>query len=177
MKIFDSMPLRRCSRALVIAAAMMLLCPIAADAYPNEKDLIRSRQADLTTATLLDGVACNAAAAARTWTASTDAARGFALGAFQLDFTRTAATAVQVTITASLNAGTSWAKIPPCDSVADGTCTLSGDGVFERDVSGGSENIMMRADFLGAPDIKVVVSCTAGGANDTFDLLGRFTGL
>lgn len=163
-------------KLLAFSLAVALILPVPAGAYPNEKDLIRSRQADLTSTKLLDGVACNAALGARTWTATADAGRGFAVAALQMNFTQAAATVWQVAITASLDGGTSWAVVPPCDATTDGTCTLKGSGLFER-TSATTENVLMRADFLGAPDIKIVVSCTGGGASDTFDLLGRFTGL
>lgn len=162
-------------RQTFLALAILAVSSIA-QAYPNESDLIRSSDLSASGETpplLLNTVACNAAQGARTFTMNSGDGSGYAVGAFQLDFTRNAATLLTITPTASLNGQTTWGSVPPCDATTDGTCTLTGSGVFERDVSGGSENFLFRVDFLGAPDIKLVVSCTAGGASDVFSLYGR----
>lgn len=166
-------------KRLLVSLLLLASVPLAGDAearYPRETDVHKSSDLAVSGETkplLLSGVACNAAAANRTYTMESEAGLGYAVGTFQLDFTRSAATAVTITPTASVNGQTSWASIPPCDATTDGTCTLTGSGVYTRDVSGGSENIIFRVDFLGAQDIKLVVSCTAGGASDTFNLYGR----
>lgn len=164
-------------RTLLIAM-ILLLCSPFVRAADIEGPLNRSSDSwtsGLTPPLLISGVACNAAEAARTWTMTAQRGAGYATAAFQLDFTRTAATLVTIQAKASLNSQGSWAVIPACDSTLDGTCALTGDSEFTRDVSGGSDNVMFRVDFNGAPDVRLVITCTGGGASDTFDLYGRVT--
>lgn len=161
--------------AVLLAALASLPADARARVYPREVDLHRSSDLDaasLTPPLLLSGVACNAAAADRTFATHSEDGVGWAVGIFQVDFTHNAATAVSATPSASLNGQSTWASIPACDATTDGVCTLTGTGIYTREVTG-SENFIFRVDFLGATDVKLVISCTAGGASDTFDLYGR----
>lgn len=125
--------------------------------------------------TLLSGVACNASAGARTFTLSpAGAGFGYGMGIFQVDFTYNAATAVALACEASINNQTSWATLQSC-SVSSGTCTSS-DASWSKATSA-SDTWLWRVDFLGAPDVKCTVSCTGGGASDTFTVYGRLATL
>lgn len=161
-----------------LALIATLAAASTAAAVPPVTPLNRSvdnSTSGLTPPLILSGIACDAAESARTWTISSEDGLGYATGAFQLDFTRSAATLVTIQAQGSLNSQTSWATMPACDDTTDGTCTLTGSSEFARDVSGGSENVMFRVDFNGAPDVRLVVTCTGGGASDTFNLYGRMT--
>lgn len=164
-------------RALAVCLAL-LLAPLSAAAYPKETDLIRSSNLDVSGETppvLLNGVACNASAAARTFAVNTGQTEGYAVGAFQLNFTQNAATLLTIQAKGSLDAQSTWATIPSCDDTSDGICGLVGTSTFTRDVSAGSENFLFRVDFLGAPDVQLIVTCTGGGASDLITLKGRIT--
>lgn len=120
---------------------------------------------------ILNAVACNAAAGARTWTSTAGTVSGWGIVGFQMDFTRAAATAVAWTCEGTYNDGTSWAFAQSC-SVSGGVCT-STDATWTKDVSGGSKNFILRVDFLGASDVRCVWSCTAGGAGDLVTVYAR----
>jgi hypothetical protein len=121
---------------------------------------------------IMNAVACNAASATRTWTASAGQGAGYGLGIFQIDLTRVAATDVGLICYGSLNNGTTWAQLRAC-SVSSGVCTSSGASWVET--VGASTNVLWRVDFLGSPDIKCTFSCTTGGGTDLVSMYGRLS--
>lgn len=155
-------------KRFLLAAAMVALPSLAsATGLHVGKDPTFDRK-------LIDGVACNASEANRTFTLTAGLANGFGMGVFQFDFTHNAATAIAMTCHGSLDAQTTWAELQSC-SVASGACTSS-DASWSKAVSA-DDDWMWRVDFLGAPDIKCIVTCTSGGASDTFTVYGRLSTL
>lgn len=168
-------------RKLFIALALpvLLVGSSLALAQASQPETPLMRQADawapgLSAPLLLDDVACNEAAANRTWTSTSTRGQGFGVIMFQFNLTQTAATSIAFLPEVSLDGQTTWASVPPCDDTTDGTCALTATGQFTRAVSA-SENIALRVDFMGAPDVRLTITCTGGGANDVFDLLGRYS--
>lgn len=154
----------------VAGALVFLLAPSTASAIHNQYDV---RATGLTAPQVMNDVACNASEATRTWTSNADDGQGYAVGIFQLNFTYNAATALTATCSVSMDGQTTWAQLNGCDDTTDGVCTLQ-DASWTKGVTA-NENIPFRVDFLGYPDIKCVITCTGGGASDTFDLFVRIS--
>ncbi len=147
-------------KALVIALCLLAAAPAAAfkhEASDNGR--------------ILNAVACNASAGARTWTASAGSGAGYAVGLIQFHLTRVAATAVSMSCETSISAG-NWAALQSC-AVSSGVCT-STDASWTKAVSG-NKNWTWRLDFLGAGDIRCTFSCTAGGASDLITAYARLS--
>jgi hypothetical protein len=166
-------------KAFFLIVASLLVCASAmAQAGPAQtKELQVSGQ---TPPVLLDGVACDAGAAALTWTSSAGETAGWGVGIFQLDLTDADGSETGLTITPSvrMEGSSAWAPVPPCDSVTDGTCALTGGGDItctqaNSCLSGNNPSVAFRLDFLGFSNIKIVVACTAGATADEVTLRGK----
>lgn len=122
---------------------------------------------------VLNAVACNAAPAARTWTASAGQGAGWGLGAFQFDAAWAAAAGTMTwTCYGSLDNGTTWAELQAC-SVASGVCTSS-DASWSKAVTA-ADDWIWRVDFLGVSDIKCVYACTVGAGTETATVYARMS--
>lgn len=133
---------------------------------------------------LLDGVACDAAAADRTWTSVPGESYGYGVGVFQLDLTDADGSETGLTITpyVRIAGSTLWAVPMPCDATTDGTCTLTSPGAFSCTqasgcLSGNNPSAVFRTDFLGFSNVRLVVACTAGATADEITLRGRISAL
>jgi hypothetical protein len=109
---------------------------------------------------LLDGVALNAVAASRTFTLATV---GFGKVTVQANLTRTAATDLRLTCTASLDEGASYGSVTST-SIAAGTGTVS--AYVDVFAVSGSANVLLEYDVRTYDKLRCVVSGTSGGAND-----------
>lgn len=133
---------------------------------------------------LLDGVACDAGAAALTWTSVPGEANGYGVGIFQIDLTDADGSETGLTITpyVRMDGSSNWFVPMPCDATTDGTCTLTSPGAFSCTqasgcLSGNSPSMGFRTDFLGFSNVRLVVACTAGATADEVTLRGRISAL
>jgi hypothetical protein len=116
------------------------------------------------TVTVLTLADCADSAADRRFTFSNFG--GFALSGVQVDFNYSAATAVTMQCEVSLDGGTTWALLQDC-SVSSGTCTSS-NATWSKATGSANVDFFWRIDALSAPRLRCTISCTGGGASDTF---------
>lgn len=110
--------------------------------------------------TPVDGVAANAAAALRT--ATLDVIR-FAQLAVVIDLSQSAATALTMTMAASVDGGTTYGDVQSM-SVSSGTGTLS-DMTWTKAVSG-DVTITLDLPVVAYSNVQLVFAATGGGASD-----------
>lgn len=146
-------------RYLIAALALLISIPLAAQEKPISVTPITTH---------LDGVACNAAAGARTF--DTDIGKlgpngqSMPLVVFEVYFTHNAATAIGLACSVSSDNGATW--LVPQDAVSSaGVSTLS-DASWSKAVAA-NKNFPMRWDSTGFLKARCVWSCTGGGATDT----------
>lgn len=113
---------------------------------------------------LLDGIACNAAAAARTITLPLGST--MARAEVFVYFTYAAATSVSFTPTCSMDSGTTYANYTS-RSCSSGTCTVS-EMVDSNSTGGADFDVKLVYDTAACDNFKLVIACTGGGASDTF---------
>jgi hypothetical protein len=102
-------------------------------------------------------------------------AEGYAILVLDIEFTRVAATRVDITCSGARrkSRGSAVVKLfvlQAC-TVASGVCTLD-DAIGQKDVSGGSKNWPIRFDMLGHSNITCTLSSVSGGASDIASVLG-----
>ena len=142
----------------------LLLSPAAALAQAQGKHLA------VQLPTLLDGVACNAAAATRMFTVARGAALGYGLLVVSVGLTRGgAATSVGMSCEGSTDGGTTWGLLQDC-TASGGVCT-SNDASWAKAVSG-NKTFVWRVDILGMRDVRCTLTCTGGTAADVLTVKG-----
>ncbi len=103
-------------------------------------------------------------------------AEGYAVLALFFEFTRVAATRVDVTCSAKRRktggSPTTTLYVLQVCTVASGVCTLD-NAIGQKDVSGGSANWPIRFDILGYSNINCTVTSVAGGASDLVTVKGN----
>jgi len=102
-------------------------------------------------------------------------AEGYAILVLYFEFTRVAATRVDVTCSAKRRktggAPTTTLYVLQTCAVTAGVCTLD-DAVGQKDVSGGSANWPIRFDILGHININCTVTSVIGGVTDVVTVKG-----
>lgn len=119
--------------------------------------------------TLLNAVALNAAAATRTFEVTEQEMAGYSVLALFVKFARSAATDVQMSCTASDDAGTTDYTLHSC-AVAAGVCTSS--AASWKYTTSSTGNWVWRVDTMGLPRVTCTFSGTSGGANDLVTVTG-----
>ena len=111
----------------------------------------------------LDGIPCSASPQLRSISTPTAIAVGYAVGTFQINFTRSAATAVNMKCYGSMDSNQTFAQFQAC-SVSSGVCE-STNASWSKTVSS-STNWIWRVDFLGNSDVRCEIECVGGTSSD-----------
>lgn len=111
----------------------------------------------------LTNVPCSASENLRSITTPSASALGYAVANFQINLTRTAATAVIMKCYASMDSNQTYAQFQTC-SVTSGVCQSS-DASWTKTVTA-STNWIWRVDFLGNSDVRCIVECLNGTPSD-----------
>jgi hypothetical protein len=155
----------RLLRCFVVVVAILLITPLVSgqSVAPKMSRVLYGPAGGCTTTArckLLNAVAMNAAVGARTFTLNTE---GLAKVEIQINFVRSAATAVILTCTASLDGGVTYASITST-SVSSGVGTAT--AYYDSFAVSGSTNFTLEYDVRTRDRLKCVVSATSGGARD-----------
>lgn len=117
------------------------------------------------TAPILDGVALNATASARTLTLPLD--QKFNRVKVTIELTRSAATTLDATVSGTLGGGSTAAEIQS-GAISSGVRTLS--DLSDSKTVAGSVNIITEFDVAGLDSLELVFSGTSGGGSDLIDV-------
>ena len=113
---------------------------------------------------VLSAVAATASAGSRTFTIPV---AHYSVTTIQINFTRTAGTAVTLTCTASLNGGSSYGSITST-AISSGAGTVT--PYVDTWTTSASGNILLDYATARYDDLQCVVAVTTGGASDTFSV-------
>ena len=133
------------------------------------------QHAQKTEGVLLNGVACNASASARTAVISDNLLLNKGMIGIGVQFTRVAATEVQMACSTRFDSQGTLYAAQYCDTFTAGVCN-SVNASFKKAVSS-SANWIWRFDFLSASNLSCVFSCTGGGASDLITVTARSSSL
>lgn len=139
-----------------LLAVFLAIMPLSAHAVD------KGTHSQYPSGTLLSSVPCSASDASRTFTIANTL--GYGVGLFVFSLTWGAATSVDMSCSVATSATTPYGILQDCDKTTPGICE-SVDASWTKPVTA-SKVWTWRVDFLAAPRLRCIVSCTGSPTSD-----------